>query len=149
MKMTFLKKNASSITKLYALSIFLALAPTRAYAQTPQAWSGVCVGDSSVIPNSGSVATIQGLQCLVANILSVAVTAIGFAGFVMLIIGAYRYMISGGNTKGTESARNTITWAVIGLVVALSSFFIVNIIAQFTGVDTILEFSIPDSSQGF
>jgi hypothetical protein len=137
MNMTFLKKILLSLTTAVLLA---ASSPASAQAQVPQAWSGVCVADG--------VATIQGLQCLVANLLSVAVTAVGFAGFVMLLIGAYRYMISGGNSKGTESAKNTITWAVIGLVVALSSFFIVNLIAQFTGVNTILEFSIPDSSDG-
>lgn len=116
----------------------------------PQKWSGDCVerinkeiGGKLVVAD---VATIQGLRCMIANVLSVAITAIGFAGFVMLIVGAFRYLASGGNSKGAETAKNTITFAVIGLVVALSSFVILNLIADFTGVKTILDFVIPEAS---
>jgi hypothetical protein len=103
----------------------------------PQTWSGDCV--------EGGVATIQGLRCIIANVLSVAITGIGLAGFIMLIIGGFRYLASGGNSKGAETAKNTITFAVIGLVVALSSFVILNLIAEFTGVKTILDFVIPEA----
>jgi len=103
----------------------------------PQTWRGTCVEDG--------VATIQGFRCLIANILSIAITGIGFAGFIMLIVGGFRYLTSGGNSKGTETAKNTITFAVIGLVVALSSYIILNLIAEFTGVKTILNFVIPEA----
>lgn len=106
----------------------------------PQEWSGDCVDLES------GIATIQGLRCMIANVLSVTITAIGFAGFVMLIIGSFRYLTSGGNSKGAETAKNTITFAVIGLVVALSSYVILNLIAEFTGVKTILNFVIPEAS---
>ncbi len=113
----------------------------------PQAWEGDCVaeisreiGDKQVV---AKVATIQGLRCMIANILSVTITAIGLAGFIMLIVGAFRYLASGGNSKGAETAKSTITFAVIGLVVALSSYVILNLIADFTGVKTILDFKIP------
>lgn len=113
----------------------------KVYAQTgPQPWTegpGACAYEG--------VATIQGIECLLANVLSVAITLIGLAGFIMMIVGAFRYLISGGNSKETETARNTMTYAVIGLVVALASFIILNIIAEFTGIKTILEFSIPNS----
>lgn len=109
------------------------------YAQTTQPWS------STVCTQEG-VATIQGVQCLMANILSIAITAIGFAGFIMLIIGAFNYLLSGGNSKGMETARNTITFAVIGLVVALSSFIILNLISDFTGIESILKFNVPSSN---
>lgn len=106
-------------------------------AQT-QAWSeGVCV--------ENGVATVQGLQCLIGNLLSVSISGIGLIGFVMFIVGAFRYMLSGGNAKGTEGGKNTITFAVVGLVLALSAFMILNIIAQFTGISSILEFKIPTS----
>ncbi len=104
----------------------------------PQPWADGC--------QSGGVATIQGIECLIANVLSVAITLIGITGFVMMILGAFRYLVSGGNSKETETARKTLTYAVIGLVVALSSYVILNLIAEFTGVESILKFDIPDSS---
>jgi hypothetical protein len=132
-------KKIFSRLQLAVLSTLWLVLPSSVSAQmvVPETWSGDCV--------EGNVATIQGLRCMIANILSVAITAIGFAGFVMLLVGSFRYLFSGGNSKGTETAKNTITFAVIGLVVALSSFVILNLIAEFTGVKTILEFVIPEA----
>ena len=133
-----MKKTFSRLQLAVLSTLWLALPPSvSAQMAGPQKWAGDCVEDG--------VATIQGLRCMVANILSIAITAIGFAGFVMLIIGSFRYLFSGGNSKGTETAKNTITFAVIGLVVALSSFVILNLIAEFTGVKTILNFVIPEA----
>ena len=113
----------------------------------PQTWRGTCV--ENIVNDKGEVigkvATIQGIRCMLANVLSIAITGIGFAGFIMLIVGGFRYLTSGGNSKGTETAKNTITFAVIGLVVALSSYIILNLIAEFTGVKTILNFVIPEA----
>lgn len=88
------------------------------------------------------VATIQGVTCLIANILASATTLIGLASFVMVVIGAFLYLTSGGNTKGTEAAKQSITYAIIGIVVALMAYFILNLISQFTGVTGILEFNL-------
>jgi hypothetical protein len=115
-----------------------------AHAQIPTPWeqqnAGCVVND---------VATIQGVGCLLSNVLNVAITFIGLAAFVMLIVGAFGYMLSGGNSKGTETARNTITFAIVGIVVALSAFIILNLISSFTGVDEVTQFEIPGSDEGF
>lgn len=115
--------------------------PPVALAQAPQAWGGVCTDDGT---DSG-VATIQGLECLLANVLTVAITGIGLAAFVMFIVASFRYMLSGGNSKGTETAKNTLTYAVVGIVVALSAFVILNLIAAFTGISIFTQFKIPTS----
>lgn len=140
-----MKKNifSKTISSLLLVGLLLVATPQPVVAQT-QSWQGVCV--SSTISGAEDVATVQGLQCLIANVLSVATTIIGFGGFIMLIVASFRYLISGGTSKGTEMARNSITYAVIGLVIALSAFIIINLIAQFTGVSTILQFVIPPSS---
>jgi len=91
------------------------------------------------------VATIQGLQCLLANVLSIFLTLVGVTAFIMLIVASFRLLVSGGDTKQVEKGRNSVTYAIIGLVVAVSAFIILNLIADFTGVRTILEFKIPSS----
>ena len=118
------------------------LAVTPVLAQ-PYVWDGVCVGGTD--DRLKDVATIQGLECLIANVFSVIITIIGLAGFVMLIIGSFRWMLSGSNSKGIESARQTMTYAVIGLVVALSAFILVNLLAEFTGINNLRYFRIPTS----
>lgn len=123
---------------LYTLTLV-----TPAFAQT-QVWSGVCVS-----PTDSDVATIQGIQCLLGNIFTVIITVIGLAAFVMFVVAAFRYLMSGGNTKGTETARNTMTFAVIGIVVALSGFILLNVFAAFTGVEDVTIITIPSSDSGF
>ena len=108
----------------------------------PQPWAeGVCTSDG--------VATIQGLQCLLGNVFSIFIPLLGMIIFIMLIIGSFRYMLSGSNSKGKEVARSTVTYAIIGLIVALSSYFILNFVAQFTGIDLILKFQIPSPDTVF
>lgn len=124
------------------LAVVLLGAAPQAQAQVgPKPWSGVCVGTG--ITGADDVATIQGVQCLIANFFSVAVSGIGLVGFVMLIVGAFRWQTSGNQTKGVEAGKNTITWAVLGLVLALSSVFILRLVAAFTGVSIITDFVIP------
>ena len=123
------------------LQLITLIYPQIVRAQTSE-WSGICV-----YVEDEEVATLQGFQCLLANILSVALTLIGIAGFIMLIVGSMKWLLSGGNAQHVEKAKNTMTYAVVGLIVALSAFIILNLVAEFTGIKSILQFTIPDSSK--
>jgi hypothetical protein len=135
------------LVSLLVVSVSALAFPTQAHAQT-QAWSGVCVADINGY-GTGDVASIQGLQCLIANLFTVGLTIIGLAGFVVMIVASLRYLLSGGNTKGIDTARSSITNAVIGLIVALSAFIVINLISAFTGVSLIKNFVIPNSDSVF
>lgn len=116
----------------------------QAYAQTKN-WSDIntgCVSDDGV-------ATVQGIGCLLANVLSVFLTVLGIAGFIMIIYAAFNMMVMGGNSQATEKSKNTITFAIIGIILALSSFIIINLIASFTGIEIIKNFSIPGSGKNW
>jgi hypothetical protein len=54
--------------------------------------------------------------------------AIGFVSVVMLIIGGFRYVLSNGNEKSVSGAKDTILYAIIGVVVALLAFAIINFV---------------------
>ena len=115
----------------------------QAYAQT-QVWSEMEGGTGCV---SNNTATIQGIGCLLANLFSVALTILGIAGFIMIIYAAFNMMIMGGNSQATEKSKNTITFAIVGIILALSSFIIINLISSFTGIEIIKTFSIPGSAK--
>lgn len=116
--------------------------PTRVMAQLVQEWDAGYSEFSCVIGNSRGVATIQGFRCLIGNVLSVSMTVIGLVGFVMLIYGGFKLMLSGGQSESLKKARGTITFVVAGIVLALSAFVILNLIAQFTGVQNITNFNL-------
>jgi hypothetical protein len=116
--------------------------------QAQEEWGGSglnCTGSGSGMTGADDVATIQGFGCLIGNILSVAVTLIGMLALVMFIAASFRYLTSGGNSKSTEQAKGTITYAVVGLVVSISAFIILNLISNFTGID-VSTFVIPQAT---
>jgi hypothetical protein len=129
----------SIFASVFGLAGYLSSAAA-ARAQAISAWTEEegCIANVDGV----TVATFRGIECLLRNVLASATTMIGLAAFVMLIIGAFLYLTSGGNTKGTEAAKQTITYAIIGILVALMAYFIIAFIAGFTGVGSILRFNL-------
>ena len=68
---------------------------------------------------------VGGVFTTVSNIL---LFIIGALSVIMIIIGGLRYVISGGNSTAVTSAKNTILYAVVGLIVALLAFAIINFV---------------------
>jgi len=89
-----------------------------------------------------TVAKIECLECIVQIILNFVVRLAGIVVFVILIIGGFKYLTSGGDPNTKESAQKTITYAILGLVLLLGSWLILLFIKEFTGVD-VTQFTIP------
>lgn len=80
------------------------------------------VPPASAIPNTVSIAQIP--QFIVSLLFVVGIIiAIAF-----LIYGGIKWILSGGDKTAVESARNHIVAAIIGLVIVLAAFFILNIV---------------------
>ncbi|MEX0934226.1 MAG: hypothetical protein WDZ42_00320 [Candidatus Saccharimonadales bacterium] len=54
---------------------------------------------------------------------------LGAIAVIMLIIGGIRYVVSQGDSSAIESARNTILYAIIGIVIAFLAFAAVRFVA--------------------
>lgn len=85
--------------------------------------------------DEGDVATIGSLGGLFENILGVALSLIGLTTFIMILVGGLKYLTSGGDPKQMEAAQSTLTYGIIGLVLAIGSWFILLAIQGFTGVE--------------
>jgi len=88
------------------------------------------------------VATLKGFEAIFSHILSLATKLAGLTCFVMLIIGGFKYLTSTGDPKQTASAKGTITWAIVGLVIIIGSWFVLQLIEEITGVRVTI-FEIP------
>lgn len=53
---------------------------------------------------------------------------LGAISVIVIIIGGIRYTISMGDAKNVEAAKSTILYAVVGLVVAILAYAIVNFV---------------------
>jgi cytochrome bd-type quinol oxidase subunit 2 len=69
-----------------------------------------------------------GQQGLFKTITNVLIFLIGAIAVVMLIIGGFRYVVSGGNDQSVTDAKNTIMYAIIGLAVAILSYAMINFV---------------------
>ena|SRR3972149_677610 len=89
----------------------------------------------------GDPAKLSDLNKVFENVVNVALAFAGIVLFVMLIIGGFRYITAGGDPKGIEGAKKTLTYAIAGIVLVAVSFLILNFIASFTGAN-ITDFNI-------
>ena len=83
------------------------------------------------------IPTIQCIFPLFHNIINAALIFGGVVALVFLIWGGSKLLRSQGDQKQVQSARQTITYAIIGLVLVFLSFFIVNTLAYVTGFECI------------
>lgn len=68
------------------------------------------------------------LQDQVKVITNTLLIVIGISAVIMLIIGGFRYVFSAGDQAAVASAKNTILYAIVGIVVAILAFAIVNFV---------------------
>jgi len=65
---------------------------------------------------------------LVADVINILSLVIGIAGVIMVIVGGFKYVISQGDSNSINSAKNTILYALVGLVVAAMAQVIVRFV---------------------
>lgn len=133
-----------AIALIASLGLVMAL-PSAAYANhTPahtacegiELTGGECDTDGSAQEGIGNVVET------IINILSLVVGAVSV---IMIIIGGLRYVISGGDSNTTQSARNTIIYALVGLVIVIFAQIIVAFVVG--RVDTSNQEAAFDSNQ--
>jgi Ca2+/H+ antiporter len=93
------------------------------------------LAQAQTIPTENGVATLVGLETVFGNVVGVLLGLAGIALFIMLVIGGFKYITAGGDPKGVESAKKTLTYAIGGMVLIAAGFLILQFIHQFTGVD--------------
>ena len=76
----------------------------------------------------GMPAELIGPDGIFNQITSVALGIIGAVSVIMLIWGGLRYIISGGDSKKITDAKNTILYAIIGLIIAVLSYAIIKFV---------------------
>lgn len=62
------------------------------------------------------------------SIINILIFLVGAIAVLMLIIGAIRFVTSAGNDQAVAGARNTILYAIIGIIVAFLAYAIVNFV---------------------
>lgn len=85
---------------------------------------------------AGTADKLLGEGSVFTNVINILLIAIGLISVVMIIIGGIRYAVSGGESGAVTSAKNTILYAVVGLVVAFLAYALVNWVLSGISGDT-------------
>ncbi len=72
--------------------------------------------------------TDEGAQKLISAVITLLSMAVGVVSIIMIIIGGFKYVMSNGDSNGINSAKNTILYALVGLVVVAMAQVIVNFV---------------------
>jgi hypothetical protein len=98
------------------------------------AQSGCTIGNGGIrdgvmcVRPSDVPANLFGEGSIFQAIANVLIFLVGAVAVLMLIVGGLRYVLSSGNSSAVESAKNTILYAIVGIVVAIMAFAAVNFV---------------------
>jgi len=91
-------------------------------------------GGSTLSLNNGDCASsgvtngTSSLNTLITNIVNVFSVIVGVIAVIMIIVGGFQYVTSNGDSGKISSARNTIIYALVGLVLVAVAQFIVQFV---------------------
>ena len=137
-----LRKNFVTIVASLSLALIPVAAPVAVYAEDPPAEDGA--GAANIAGNLACGSTLQtedGADCsddvetgsariqgIVTTIVNVFSIVVGIVAVIMIIVGGFKYITSGGDSGNITSAKNTIVYAVIGLVIVALAQFVVQFV---------------------
>lgn len=67
---------------------------------------------------------------MVKSVINTLLYALGIVAVIVIIIGAFKYVTSAGDAASIASAKNTILYAVVGLIVAILAYAIVHFVTS-------------------
>jgi cytochrome bd-type quinol oxidase subunit 2 len=133
-----LKILLASLGVLFVLPL-AAAAPALAATTQTDINDSECNGSQLSLTASGGCSAIQdsgsSVDTIIKNVVNVLSVVVGIVAVIMIIVGGFRYITSAGNPEGAKSARNTILYAIIGLViVALAQIIVHFVLTKATNV---------------
>ncbi|KKQ24912.1 MAG: seg [Microgenomates group bacterium GW2011_GWC1_37_12b] len=85
--------------------------------------------------NASAPANFSDIEEVVGNFVSAIMGFVAIVLFIMIVVGGYKYLTSGGNPDAAAGARKTITYAVAGILLIAASYLILVIIGNITGAN--------------
>ena len=96
--------------------------------------SGLSVTSGSTCTNPGTATGTQKINTLITDIINIFSAVVGVISVIMIIVGGFQYITSGGDTGKVGTAKTTIIYAIVGLiVVAFAQFLVQFVLNKVTG----------------
>lgn len=94
------------------------------------AFSGTMEDGAEAARGIDQATTLFGASGIFTTISNVMLFIVGAISVIMVIIGGLRYVISGGNSSNITAAKNTILYAIVGLIIAIMAYAIINFVLE-------------------
>lgn len=121
-----MKKTIKQVLAGLLLVPVLALGVNTVVSVTPAAADPATQITSGINSTTDGTGPTTNLSSVFKTVVNVLLFVIGAVSVVMLIVGGIRYTLSAGNSSAVTAAKNTIMYAIIGLIVAFLAYAIVN-----------------------
>lgn len=148
-----LKKIKSNILLLSSLLTLLVptLAPVAiASADCTGTANSIATGASAATNTNGTGASnnanpvtcgttgdsTTGIQKLAGNIVNIFSIIVGIVSVIMIIYGGFRYVTSGGDSNAVGGAKNTLIYAIVGLIIVALAQVLVHFVLSTTSTVT-------------
>lgn len=144
-----LKKLIAPVLILIGLTVPLAV-PTIVSADIQSSLCGAATNLSVDKPADCQTATKGSesrFQIILTDIINIFSIIVGIVAVIMIIFGGFRYITSGGNQESVKSARNTIIYALVGLIIVALAQVIVRFVLR-EAVNGTTTTTTGQSSQG-
>lgn len=122
------KITAVIISLFTSVIVGVSLAPAVGAINVLETACNSASGSNEVCNNRG-----DDLNSTMTDVINMLLYAVGIVSVVAIIIGGIYYTTSTGDQSKIQTAKNTILYAVIGLVVAMFAFAIVNFVVANIG----------------
>ncbi len=87
-------------------------------------------------PSVNPTAKVGEISSLTNLLLPILTATAGLMAFAYMLYGAFLWITAGGDPKRREDARNTITYAIFGVLFVVVAFLLVRIVMTVTGTDS-------------
>ena len=122
------------LTSVWATITSLLILPMQVLAAT---------GDGNIGINKPAKGGFVTIGDFISNALSVAFAVAIVVVLIMLILGAFEWITSGGEKENVGKARNRIINALIGLAVLAIAYALARVAGQFLGFENLDQLHIP------
>ncbi len=80
--------------------------------------------------NLGGQNPIFGPQGVMTSVINIVSTIVGIVAFIMILVGGFKLITSGSNPQDVSKARETIIYAIVGLIIAALAQVIVQFVLK-------------------
>ncbi|RKV98057.1 MAG: hypothetical protein D8G53_03660 [Candidatus Saccharimonas sp.] len=120
--------------KMKVLLAGLLMVPVVALAVAPAANAEYSLqGGANDAKGNGMKDGVGDANSLVKDVVNIILWIVGILSVIMLVWGGIKYTTSAGDSNKVTSAKNTIIYAVIGLIIAILAYAIVNFVIEKIG----------------